>query len=185
MSSPPTATPSEKIENAFAALILAARFHAACIEGRISADNFPGSTHIHTGGEGLVIAPEVYTKDKLVDQSFNIFLLAVGSTSIILDEALDQAFGSKDPADTSNRGSLRAIVYMIRCAFAHGPFTPRWDIRGRYLKRFSVETDDNFVVTLDCPKLNGDGVKPEHFGGFESYIKLYQYAAREVSAVGA
>jgi hypothetical protein len=180
MSAESLATPSEKINNAAATLILSARFHSACINRRITSETFLGPTQIDTGGLGITIPSQVYSHEKLVDQSFNIFLLAVGSSAIVLDEALDQAFGKKNPSDTSNRGNLRAIIYMIRCAFAHCPFAPIWKIKDRYLRKLSV-THEDFVVTLDCPTLNGAGVKPEHFGGFESYIKLYQYAARDVA----
>lgn len=183
MTGGPITTPQSKIENAFAMFTLSVRFAEGCESGIIPLDFGWRTVRIDTGGPGLTIAPQKYSKEKLVDQSYNLMLGALGQTAIIVDEALDQKFGSKDPADTSELGSARSIIYQIRNAFAHEPLSPTWRIKDKYRKYRRVYTVHigSACVSFDGTALDGKNLKPADFGGFEGYIQMLKYCHEQVS----
>lgn len=173
-------SPASKLENAFAMIILAIRFAEACDSGHIPDTFGQREVRIDTDGPGLTVAPERYSKAKLVDVSFNVFLMAVGQTAIVADQALDQAFGPKDPSDLSARGSARNIIYAIRNAFAHEPLRPSWRIKGKYARRCEVSLPRVHTVSRG-DALNKQRQKGEDFGGWEGYIELLKFCHEEVS----
>lgn len=180
MTGGPITAPQSKIENAFAMYSLSVRFAESCESGIIPPDFGRRTVRIDTGGPGLMIAPQEFSKEKLVDQSFNLMLGALGWTAIVVDEALDQKFGSKDPSDTSELGSARTIIYQIRNAFAHEPLSPTWRIKDKYRRVYTVHVG-SACVSFDGATLDGKNLKPADFGGLEGYIQMLKYCHEQVS----
>lgn len=167
-------TPRQQVNNAEAVFILAAKLHEACESGRFPLDLLSPGINIETGGEGLHLSTHLYTRQELTDVSFNIMLYALGAIAIIVDEAVNQVVGPKNPTDTSDLGSARAIVYQIRNAFAHGPTNPHWEIAPKYQRVYTV-TASGATIAFDGAALNGQGLVPAHFGGHEGIFRIMQY----------
>jgi hypothetical protein len=176
----PITTPQSKIENALAMFTLSVRFAEGCESGIIPLSFGWRTVHIDTGGPGLTIAPERYSKQKLVDQSYNLMLEALGHIAIIVDEALDQKYGSKDSSDTSELGSVRAIIYQIRNAFAHEPLSPTWRVKDRYRRVYAIHVGPA-CISFDGAALDGRNLRPVDFGGLEGYIQMLKYCHKQVS----
>jgi len=176
----PITTPQSKIENALAMLTLSIRFAEGCESGIIPLSFGWRTVHVDTGGPGLTIAPQRYSKQKLVDQSYNLMLGALGQTAIIVNEALDQKFGSKNPLDTSELGSARSIIYQIRNAFAHEPLTPIWRVKDSYRRVYAVHVGPA-RIRFNGAVLDGRNLRPADFGGIEGYIQMLKYCHEQVS----
>src|SRR5207247_966105 len=90
--------------------------------------------------------------------------------------------------DTSSLGSARAIVYQIRCAFAHDPRNPVWTPDPRRYKY-------TYCITVNVPRALGDitprtitfdptALMKKHlssadFGGLGGYFALLTYCLKE------
>jgi len=173
-------TAQDMIGNAYAMVTLALRFCEGCEAGIIKPEFCNRQIKIDTGGPGLTLSPQTFTTEKLIDVSYNLFLGAIGLTAIIVDQALDQKYGRKDPLDQSNLGSIRSIIYQIRNAFAHEPQNPSWLIRGDYLRIYEIDIK-GLNLTFDAQSLNGKKLVPKHYGGFEGYFAMLKYCYDQVS----
>ncbi len=113
--------------------------------------------------------------DVIADNLKNITL---GNCFLAFDEALDQAFGAKPKQySDSDTDSLRAIIYMMRCAFAHTPSLPKWCIKPKYRKILSLE---KIHFLIDFSQLNGKELISEHHGGMFSLLQLMDYCMDEI-----
>ena len=145
---------------------------------------FRDEVRVHTGGPGMLIR-RFFAPDGVRGRVWNLQISAVAIAVQAMDRALDATFGGKAfmarqpvlPLD--DRQSAQVIVFMLRCAFAHDPFRPRWSCRGPYVGRFSV---GSIGVALNTRRLDGDDLVPEQFGGFEGLVKLLIFCRDEIIA---
>jgi hypothetical protein len=66
---------------------------------------------------------------------------------------------------------------MLRCAQAHGPADPRWEVRNKNLRTLSVDLD-GVPVSLDLVPLNGQPFDVDQIGGYENWYRIYCIAVR-------
>ena len=98
------------------------------------------------------------------------------------DNAIDKTFGAKNPMDTTQLGSARAIIYQIRCAFAHDPMNPRWDVTPKYNRTYTaaINTPVARTITFDRPSISGKLFSSSDFGGIAGYLGLLEFVLGEV-----
>lgn len=105
------------------------------------------------GKKDVVIRPPKHEAVDIDGIADNLRVITMGTCFIAFDEALDQVFGKKpETYSDSDIDSLRAIIYMMRCAFAHTPASPKWCIKTKNRRIFSIK-EINFVI--DFSQLNG------------------------------
>lgn len=83
------------------------------------------------------------------------------------DSALTDCLDQKPHNDTDNeRRATRCIMYMFRCAFAHHPLEPTWNVAGKNYedKTFVVRSID---YTLDTTGLHGKPLDAEGLNWFK------------------
>ena len=104
----------------------------------------------------------------------NLSNITKGTCFLAFDEALDEIYGGKPKIYSDNpTDSLRAIIYMMRCAFAHNPGSPEWRINKKKFERsFKIEKI-NFVI--DFSQLNGKALDVSQHGGFCQLWRLMEY----------
>lgn len=174
-------TPANKIATAQAVLNLAFRLNAEVLSGRIDAGIFKHEVSVITGGAGVFLPsfPEGTAQDLQLGAS-NLVLIALSASALTVDETFDQVF-DKLSADTDvNRVGIRVMVSQLRNAFAHNPWRPKWLVFQKYRNAYPIVLDNGSTFTFDATALDGDGVKPEHVGGLEFWVKLLQHAERMV-----
>lgn len=112
----------------------------------------------------------------------NLKLCVEGNCFIVIDEALDAIFGTK-PQNYSDTDidSLRAIIYMLRCAIAHNPCAPIWSAKGAYDKNFKIE---EIGYELKAKQLDGKPVKHVHYDGLKGVMALIDYSLKVVKEYG-
>jgi len=106
--------------------------------------------------------------------AINLRLCVMGNCFIIIDEALNGIFGDKPEQylDTDT-DALRAIIYMLRCAVAHSPTAPVWEVKGRYRRNFRI---DEIGYELRVKDLDGKPFKHNHYGGLAGVMSLINYS---------
>jgi hypothetical protein len=103
------------------------------------------------------------------------FMMAFGTSVLVLDQAF-QAFGIEpDPEATDNIGRLRTLVYMVRCAHAHRIADPRWEVRGKYRRTLLVALDRT-TISLDLEVLDGSGFDIDSIGGYVGWYEMHRLA---------
>ena len=111
----------------------------------------------------------------------NLRLVLTGTYFITLNEALDRIFGEK-PGCSENTAidSLRAIIYMFRCAFAHTPTRPIWVInKEKYKKIFRINEID---FEIDFRTLNGRELEASHYDGWYGLMRIMRYCLKIIAA---
>ena len=105
----------------------------------------------------------------------NLRYCVLGNSFIAFDEALDDVFDKKpDVYSETDLDALRAIIYMLRCAIAHAPMTPRWKADNeKYRRKFRINEID---YELDMANLNDKPVMHRDYGALGGAFQLIQYA---------
>lgn len=65
-----------------------------------------------------------------------------------LDQAFELAGLEKNPLSDNNLVRLRTLVYMVRCAYAHGIADPKWKVRGNYRQSMSVDLPNGPINSI-------------------------------------
>ena len=150
--------------------------------GAIHPETFVRRLRIDTNGEGLHFG-QACNRQGLDDLSFNLMFGTLAVSVIQIDTALDQAFGAttKRPEPPDELGAARSIVCMLRCAFAHNPLVPIWEVRNPYYRRlFDVPS---IHVAVDFSGLNGQTLVPNQFGGWEGFTRLALFCRDAANSV--
>ena len=174
-------TPANKIATAQAVLVLAFRLNAEVLSGRIGPEIFKREVTVITGGTGVSVpAFSEGTSQDLQLGAFNLVLIAISASALTVDETLDEVFGKLSAEADINCLAIRVMVNQLRNAFAHNPWRPKWRVSPKYRNRYPIVLGDGSKFTFDATSLDGDGVKSEHVGGLEFWIKLLQHIERFV-----
>lgn len=104
-------------------------------------------------------------------------LIAMSASALVLDDAFT-AFGMKPNAEAAdNVGQLRALVYMVRCAYAHGIAAPLWEVRGKYLRNLAIDLN-GVPLSLDLRPLNGQPFHIDQIGGYANWYRMRNASLR-------
>jgi len=131
----------------------------------------------------------VFTDAPLRADARNMILMALGTTAICANKAMEAVFGKTNPRDTGPFGSARVILYQIRCAFAHDPLNPVWTPNVKSYKHTYQVTalvphasgkTINRTIKLHPPTLKNEHLGAADFGGLGGYMALLQYCLAKV-----
>jgi len=93
-----------------------------------------------------------------------------------MDKAYEIANITKDPLSRDKDTSLRTLVYMVRCAYAHGIADPRWQVRNDY-KQFHPPKSLVGASGLDFSTLDGKSFDFDQIGGYQNWF----FTARSIN----
>ena len=108
--------------------------------------------------------------------------LAFGASALALDKAFETAQITPNPESDDNATRIRTLIYMVRCAYAHGIAEPRWEVRGKYRRAMSVEVE-GIVTPIDLEKLDGKVFDFKHIGGHSNWNRMRDAAIQVLRAV--
>ena len=97
--------------------------------------------------------------------------LAAGASAFVLDKVWEVAGIAPDPAAEDPSAQLRTVVYMVRCAYAHGIAEPRWEVRGDFRRVFELRLA-NGPVALDLRALHGRHFDFDDLGGYRTWFAI-------------
>ena len=110
-------------------------------------------------------------KDEVVHAAKISFKLAVASSAFTLDEAWKVVEKKHGKTAMEKYKDLQDLVYMVRCAFAHGIATPRWEAKGRYRRVLNVDLPEG-AIELDMRTLDGKPFDLEDLGGYRRWVEI-------------
>ena len=96
---------------------------------------------------------------------------ALGASALTLDKAWEIAGIPPDPQSADGRDKLRTLVYMVRCAYAHGMADPKWEARGDFSQVLEVGLL-GASLTLDLRELDGQGFNFDILGGHARWFDI-------------
>jgi hypothetical protein len=96
--------------------------------GKVNPSDFD-TDHLVQLGTGNLHFPSVnfQSQDALVRAASINVVIAFSATTLVLDQAFDAIGMKSDFLATDGAGKLRFLVYMVRCAYAHGFAYPHWN----------------------------------------------------------
>jgi hypothetical protein len=154
-------TPYQNADAIYQCWLMTLYLQSGIEKGDISENAFNKPLDINIEGKIFKInSPENSSVDTK-NIAINLQSITLGTCFIALDEALQSIFGDKPKTyGETDSESLRAIIYMFRCSFAHTPATPKWKIQGqKYLRKFTVK---EIGFEIDFRKLDGKELSVNH-----------------------
>ena len=173
----------EDAEIAFRQFEFVIRMLSYCELGHIRPADFDTDHLIKLDGGNLRFPSGNFSTPDDIIRAANVAVLQAFSLSVlVLDKAFEAACISPDPEGADNVIRLRTLVYMLRCAQAHGPADPRWEVRGKYARTLSVNLDDGHV-SLDLAALNGQPFLVDQIKGYYSWYRIWHTSTRRLKAL--
>ncbi len=175
----------EDVEIGFRQLEFAIRLLSYCELGHVTSADFETDHLVMLEGGSLKFPSGNFSNVNDINRAASVaVLLAFSGTVLVLDKAFEVAGINADPEASDNIVRLRTLVYMLRCAQAHGPADPRWEVRGKYIRTLTVDLD-GIAVSLDLAALNGQPFIVDQIGGYQNWYRIRNMAVRAVSLVRA
>ena len=109
---------------------------------------------------------------------------ALGNSALTLDKAWEVAGIGHDPASQDNTVKLRTLVFMIRCAYAHGIADPKWQVHGKYRRVLDVDLPDG-PLSLDLRELDRQVFDFEVLGGHTRWFEIRDVTIDTVASIDA
>jgi hypothetical protein len=162
----------EDVEHAFWQVEFSTKLLSLCELGRISPSDFD-TDHIVRLDEGTLHFPSGhFTNPENITIAASIAVsLAFGASALALNTVLDLAGIQSDPKSRASIERIRALVYMIRCAYAHGIADPRWEARGEYACMLVVE-HEGLSLRVDLGALHGQRFDFAQIGGHLNWYRI-------------
>ena len=178
-----TMDPLQRVREAFIQLEFAIKLRAHVELGEVEAESF--DTEIEEVYEaGRVRFADGHFRDphELWRAAENNVHIALGFTATAMDRALAQAGVPLNPEDRSNRGQIRTLVYMLRCAYAHDMIHPVWECRGLYRQQLQVRVKD-FSIALNLEEFDGRPLELSQLGELHTYLALKDEVVAHLKAL--
>ena len=170
------------VDIAFRQLEFAIKLLSFCELGNIKPSDFDTDHIVLLGNERLNFPRGKFNDLESIEKAAGTsVLIAFSATALVLDEAFEAAGMRPDADAVGNDGQLRALIFMVRCAYAHGIGTPRWEVRGKYCRTFSVNLGGT-AISLDLRTLHGQDFVVDQLGGYANWYRIRDAALRLLTA---
>ena len=164
--------PIQRINQAFLQLEFSIKLMNYIELGHIDKEQLDSDTTVLLERRNLSFPDNSFSSyDDIIIAAQNNYIITLGNSAIALETSLQEGGIHNDPKDTSPRGQLRTLVYMIRCAFAHDMMTPSWNIKPQYRRVLEIDLPTG-KIDIDLQNLNGKPFDDKHIGGIETYYEL-------------
>jgi hypothetical protein len=171
----------EDIAIAFKQLEFAIKLLSYCELGHIKPHEFDTDHLIQLEHGNLHFASGTFsTADDIVRAASITVLQAFSATVLVLDKAFEVNGVPSNPQAGDPQGLLRTLIYMVRCAQAHGLADPRWEVRGKYRRLLELDIEGE-RLSLDLAALDGQPFVIDQIGGYETWYRIYAMTKRLLS----
>jgi hypothetical protein len=172
----------EDIEIAFRHLEFTIKLLSFCELGNINPKDFDTDHIVMLEGGNLNFPVGQFSDaDSLIREASIAVLLAFSASVLTLDKGFEVIGIKPDPEAIDNVGRLRALIYMLRCAQAHGIADPRWEARGKFARTITVDLDGGPMPPLDLQALNGERFHIDQLGGYQNWYRIRKAANQAFS----
>jgi phenolic acid decarboxylase len=169
----------QHLNDAFLQLSFAIKLWNFYRENGVNKEKFDIALEITDQDNKVCLAcDEFNTENDIIIASENNITVCFGAAAITLWEAIREHVNII-PGDIPNpiiteQDKLAALIYMIRCCFAHGFVRPKWEIKSPKYKIIYLIGNDK----IDLTDLNGTYFSYPSIGGCETLWFLKSEAVR-------
>jgi hypothetical protein len=173
------------VEIAFLQLEFSIKLLTFCEQKKLDPSEFD-TDHVVKLEEGNLHFPSGHFSDadNIVRAANVSVALALGASALALDKAFDTAKIHPEPKSNDNVVQLRTLIYMVRCAYAHGIAEPRWEARGSYRQVMSIELE-GVITRIDLEKLDEKVFDFKHIGGHINWSRIRDAAIQVLSGANS
>ena len=97
--------------------------------------------------------------------------VSFGTTAIVLDNLFELVGQGRDPVSENEFDVLRALVYAVRNAFAHGAANPKWVVKEIYQRELELSVGGT-KTTISLGELNGQEFRYANIGGITQWFHI-------------
>ncbi len=120
----------DDVDTAFRQLEFAIKLLSFCELGNIKPSDFDTDHIVLLEGEKLFFPRGKFNDfDSITNAATTGVLIAFSASVLVLDDTFSAVGMKSTPEAMGNDGQLRTLIYMARCAYAHGIAAPRWEVR--------------------------------------------------------
>ena len=175
-------TALDDVEIAFRQLEFTIKLLSFCELGNVKPSDFDTDHLVLLGSERLYFPRGKFNDaDSIIKAAGTCVLVAFSASVLVLDDAFQAAGMKPDSEAVGNDKQLRTLIYMARCAYAHGIADPRWEVRGKYCHTLSVNLGST-TISLDLTSLHGQSFVVDQLGGYANWYRIRDAAVRLLSA---
>lgn len=162
----------QDVDIAFWQLEFAIKLLSYCELGKIEPREFDTDHTVLLDSGNLGFPAGHFSKtENIVRAAMVSVSLAFGASALALDKAYEVAGIAPKPTAADNTIKLRTLVYMIRCAYAHGIADPKWEVRDKYKQVISVELVSG-RVEINLKELHGKDFDFSQLGGHHLWFQI-------------
>ena len=173
MSNTEKVSPKVAMENIRNNAMFAVIQFVAMKNGLYTYKSLPGSVDWKIEDKTLKVVSRIFTDESFKRLVENQMRAIFGVWATAVDSMLNDTFKGEPYEDTDEeRRAIRCIVYMFRCAFAHNPIEPKWNVTNENYK--GVFNVPSINYTLSTIELNGKIIGKVEFDWF-GFINLLKY----------
>jgi hypothetical protein len=170
--SQPSNSSRKRVELAFLQLEFSIKLLQYAKDGKVNSEEFDKPILVELAeGSFFISGSSFSSRESLVAAAENVYSMSLGLCALALEEACNEAGILKNPLNRTPDGDLRSFVYMVRCAFAHDPMWPKWEVRGHYARILNFQLGGS-CHSIDMPSLDGRALELEQFGGLPVYLAM-------------
>ena len=170
------------LRTAFAQMHFAWKLWDAADDGKIALESVDADISFQSDDGKIFYKPPSAIFENAADfiNAFeNLASIGFGVAAIALNRACEeQGLGKPDPI-ASELDQCVALIYQIRCAFAHDIAAPKWQIKTRYRRSYTFGDR-----TFDLATLDGKSLKWEHMGGPDGLVWIKEFLTDNVPNFG-
>jgi hypothetical protein len=162
----------EEIQIAIRYFVFTIKLLSYCEGGKLNPKDFDTYHIVRLQGGTLRFPTGQFSDTVSLIREANIGVLIAFSASVFaLDKGFEVAVIKPDAEAKENLGRLRTLIYMIRCAEAHGIADPHWEVRGNFARSFSVDLEGT-QISLDLKALHGQRFHIDQLGGYVNWCRI-------------
>lgn len=163
------------LPTAFAQLFFSWKLYNYALDGKIDRETLDSDITFQSENRSqiFVLPPRIFeSEDDFILAFENNLTIAFGAAVITLDRARHEAGHDLPNPIQSENDQCVALIYQIRCAFAHDIAEPRWKIKDRYRRVYEFSG-----MQFDLTNQDGEVFDYHQIGGPDRLIAIKDYAA--------
>lgn len=168
----------EDVEYAFKQIEFAIKLMCYCENGHLNKEKFDSEIIILLDEENVEFPNGSFQSDQdiIIASQINVSV-CFGASALALDALFEKAKIRRNPKSQDAKDQLRLLVYMVRCAFAHNPAKPCWEVRGDFARKIKLDLGGK-ELSVDMEALHKKDFDYSHIGGFANWYKIKEMAVR-------
>lgn len=163
------------LPTAFAQLFFAWKLYNHALEGKISREELDIElTFQSEDAKTVFVLPRKIfdSHDDFIFAFENNLTIAFGAAAITLDRSRYEAGHDLPNPIITEEDQCIALIYLLRCAFAHNISEPHWKIKERYRRIYNFNG-----MTFDLSEIDGQVFDYHQIGGPGCLVAIKDFAA--------